>query len=495
MSDKLKTVIVTAGPTNERIDAVMQITNMSTGALGARIVETMLNADGSHAGTAERIGKVYYLSNKLSRKPVVPDGQAYKVDQVTITDAQNLLETMTGLLRREHIDLVVHSCAVGDYKARYSAKAEDLADEIAHSIDYTLDADTNYNTILKVLENPACQADDETKMSSYEKNLMTVMDLTPKVIGCVKAESPSTMLVGFKLLENVSEQELFEVAARLREKNKADYIVANDLALIGNGRHPAMIVGWDGIAERNAIVERCEDKAGIADAICRLAFPGAETKYVQAPAGKRTVWQVIAANNMDTNVRVEGFSHDKGTAWQLMADKFVETMGEMLPGVEVNKAAIYGNQAWTFDDDYRRAVIGADSASVYDGEDMWYYNIVPVSEMPVAPAIPWRIDGPNAPDAAYPDIDEAWINMWLAFKKTLISATGWLDDVPDSQSIMDAKSWGIVKDGIRASCGPMSAEIYDGTDRKRWSLEPVIMDHLGNRYSSEEALKASYGVV
>jgi len=29
-----KNIIVTSGPTNERIDAVMKITNMSTGALG-----------------------------------------------------------------------------------------------------------------------------------------------------------------------------------------------------------------------------------------------------------------------------------------------------------------------------------------------------------------------------------------------------------------------------------------------------------------------------
>lgn len=481
MSDKLKTVIVTAGPTNERIDAVMQITNMSTGALGARIVETMLNADGNHPGTAEQVGKIYYLSNKLSRKPVVPDGQAYKINRVTITDAQNLLETMTELLRREHVDLVVHSCAVGDYKARYSARAEDLADEIAHSIDYTLGANTNYNTVLKVLENPACQADDETKMSSYEKNLMTMMDLTPKVIGCVKKESPSTMLVGFKLLENVSEQELFEVASRLREKNKADYIVANDLALIGNGRHPAMIVGWDGIAERNAVVERCEDKAGIADAICRLAFPGAETKYVQAPAGKRTVWQVIAANNMDTNVRVEGFSGNKATAWGIMLDEFAGSMASMLPDVPFDKDAVKAAGGWEFDDDHAHASITADAASVYDGDDMWYYNLVPVSEIPVEPAVPWIVNGPGASDKSYGSIEDAWMAMWMAFKTSLANATGWYSIIPDSQQILGSNTWGIVKDGFRASVGPMTADIYDGESHVSWKLEQPVKKSASER--------------
>ena len=37
-----KTIIITAGPTNERIDDVMKITNMSTGALGCNIAETFL---------------------------------------------------------------------------------------------------------------------------------------------------------------------------------------------------------------------------------------------------------------------------------------------------------------------------------------------------------------------------------------------------------------------------------------------------------------------
>lgn len=37
-----KNIIITSGPTNERIDAVMKITNMSTGALGAIVADTFL---------------------------------------------------------------------------------------------------------------------------------------------------------------------------------------------------------------------------------------------------------------------------------------------------------------------------------------------------------------------------------------------------------------------------------------------------------------------
>lgn len=489
MSDnKQKTVIITAGPTNERIDAVMQITNMSTGALGAKIAETMLNADGGHAATAAAIGKLYYLSNKLSRKPAVPDGQSYKLELVTITDAQDLLEKMTGILSREHVDLVVHSCAVGDYKARYSAKAEDLADEIAHSIDYTLSANSNYDAILKVLKNPACQANDETKMSSYEKNLLTMMDLTPKVIGCVKKTSPSTMLIGFKLLENVSRQELFDVASRLRQKNKADYIVANDLARIGNGKHPAMIVGEDTIVSRDAVVAECEDKQGIAETICRLAFPFEEAELVMDPSGKRTVWQVIAANNMNTDVRVEGFSYDKDDAWRLMREKFIETMHEMLPDVTDQLLDVTPGTGWDFDDERRRASISSTGASVYDGEDMWYYNLVPVAEVPVAPPVPWAVVSPDGSRCVHGCIDNAWMAMWIAFKKALHDATGWYSRIPDSQDILETRTWGVVDGSIRASVGPMSAELYDGTKCLSWRLEPGdgrsamdrLMEQAGN---------------
>ena len=58
-----KRIIVTSGPTNEQIDAVMKITNMSTGALGSIIAETFLRE------RREKIEKIYFLSPKLSLKP------------------------------------------------------------------------------------------------------------------------------------------------------------------------------------------------------------------------------------------------------------------------------------------------------------------------------------------------------------------------------------------------------------------------------------------
>ena len=332
------------------------------------------------------------------------------------------------------------------------------------------DKTTMADAVLEVLKAPACTADDGTKMSSYEPNLLTMMDLTPKVIGCVKDISPDTMLIGFKLLENVPKTELFQVASRLRQKNRADYIVANDLSRIGKGKHPAMFVGEDTIMCRDAVVAECETKQDIADTICRLAFPDTEAKLVLDPSAKRTVWQVIAANNMNTDIRVEGFSYEKKNAWHLMREKFIETMREMLPDITDDLAGVTPEDGWEFDDDRRRASISSDGASVYDGDDMWYYNLVPVAEVPVAPPVPWKVVSPDGSICEHGAIDNAWIAMWIAFKKALHEATGWYDCIPDSRDIMDAMTWGIVRDNIRASVGPMCAELYDGTKRLSWRL-------------------------
>ena len=95
---------------------------------------------------------------------------------------------------------------------------------------------------------------------------MFKLSLTPKVISEIKKISPNTKLFGFKLLDCVSHEELIEVATRLREKNQADYIIANDLSTIGNGKHPAYFVG------KNGVEYTSETKNDIAKTLKKLIF-------------------------------------------------------------------------------------------------------------------------------------------------------------------------------------------------------------------------------
>lgn len=248
-----KTIIITSGPTNEQIDAVMKITNMSTGTLGAVIADAFINNtnDGD-------IDKIYYISPKLARKP---NSSSNKIEYLTVESTQDLLDTLTNLLTSQHIDVVIHSAAVGDYKAAYTIRAEDLIEEILQKKE-----DLTRDSLMKIFENPFAVQNDDTKISSYEPHLMTMMTLTPKVIGSIKKTSPDTQLIGFKLLEGVSREELFDVANKLRVKNQADFIVANDLAKIGGGKHWAMIIGSDGV------VAECETKDQIASTLVNLTI-------------------------------------------------------------------------------------------------------------------------------------------------------------------------------------------------------------------------------
>ena len=162
--------------------------------------------------------------------------------------------------------MVIHSAAVGDYVGKYSIRAEELVDEIFDMFHETPKNELTKEKLMSIFENPRAIVDNSGKMSSYEPHLMTMYGLNPKVIGMIKKMSPSVKLVGFKLLDGVSEDELLRVATKLREKNNADYIVANDLSKIGNGKHLAMIVGKD------RVVSECNTKKDIAKAIENLMF-------------------------------------------------------------------------------------------------------------------------------------------------------------------------------------------------------------------------------
>ena len=113
-------------------------------------------------------------------------------------------------------------------------------DRIKESIKQNDDLDDAFSNIETV---------SGTKLSSYENNLVIVLKPTPKIISIIKTLSPSTYLVGFKLLDSVSKQNLIDVAQKLRDKNKCDLVIANDLSTIRNSKHIAYIIDNNNIVE------------------------------------------------------------------------------------------------------------------------------------------------------------------------------------------------------------------------------------------------------
>lgn len=252
-----KNIIVTAGPTNERIDSVMKITNMSTGKLGAIVADELLQE--------ESLGTLFYLSPKLAVKPKT---ESKKLKLVQIESTIDLLNAIKKIITENKIYGMVHSSAVGDYYGEYTITGEQLAEEIAEKLfNQILPKEELKRKVLSIIEHPESLTDNSHKISSYEKNLMVKLGLTPKVIGHIKELDPNILLIGFKLLDGVEKEELLEVATKLREKNDADYIVANNLAEIHNGMHKATILNKDGI------YTECETKQEIAKSLRKILFP------------------------------------------------------------------------------------------------------------------------------------------------------------------------------------------------------------------------------
>ena len=234
--NKKRNILITAGPTNEYIDEVMKITNMSTGRLGIELTNNYLRNGDNVTLIATRsvfrggLFERYNLADKPNLKSIPIE---------TTDDMFLALENES----KNQYDLVIHSSAVGDYKPEFSFRMEDLADEISRAI---VSGVVTKEEIFNILINPSCKVNDDTKISSYEPNLTVKLTLTTKLISYLREWYPDALLVGFKLLENVSREYLIEVARKLCIKNNMDYIIANDLHDLRQGNHISFLVNNDG---------------------------------------------------------------------------------------------------------------------------------------------------------------------------------------------------------------------------------------------------------
>lgn len=234
----MKRVLITAGPTNEYIDEVMKITNMSTGRLGIELSKNFLNEGCFVTLVCTRS----VARGGLFEKYKMSEKENFNVVQIETTeDMFNALknESESG----ENYDLVIHASAVGDYKPEFTFKMEDMASEL---LDVINEGEVTYEKILATLTNPKCKVNDDTKISSYEKHLTVKLTLTTKLISRLKEWFGGAVLVGFKLLENVTKEHIIEVATNLCKKNSMDYVIANDLADLRKGNHISYLVNSNG---------------------------------------------------------------------------------------------------------------------------------------------------------------------------------------------------------------------------------------------------------
>ena len=200
-------ILVTSGGTSEAIDRVRSITNHSTGRLGLVITEALIKA--GH--------EVCLITTSQAIKPVSHPN----LKIIEIKNTLDLLEEMRNLVKDYQV--LIHSIAVSDYTPVYMTSIDEV--QASQDISEFL---TKHNT--------------ETKISSKEDAQILFLKKNPKIISLVKEWNPKIHLIGFKLLVDVTEDHLIDVARESLKKNQADIIVANDLTQINSEQHLAYLV-------------------------------------------------------------------------------------------------------------------------------------------------------------------------------------------------------------------------------------------------------------
>lgn len=200
-------ILVTSGGTSEKIDRVRSITNHSSGKLGKIITETLLKA--GH--------EVCLITTLQAVKPVSHPNLTI----IEIKNTADLLQVMKDKVTDYQV--LIHSMAVSDYTPVYMAGF----DEIEASQDLTEFLD---------------KKNQETKISSKEDVQVLFLKKNPKIISLVKEWNPKIHLIGFKLLVDVSQEHLIQIARESLEKNQADLIIANDFTQISSDQHKAYLV-------------------------------------------------------------------------------------------------------------------------------------------------------------------------------------------------------------------------------------------------------------
>jgi len=170
---KGKKVLVTAGPTIEKIDPIRIITNHSTGKTGVLLASELVSAG----------AKVTLVYGPGITEP--PKG-AKIIPVQTVTDMFNEVKKQM----KKKFDIVILAAAASDYipKNQYSKK-----------------------------------------IKSTKNSLTIELKKAPKIIDHIKKLQKDVFLIGFKAETDISKKELVVRAKQKLRDSKADMIIANDI--------------------------------------------------------------------------------------------------------------------------------------------------------------------------------------------------------------------------------------------------------------------------
>jgi phosphopantothenate-cysteine ligase len=212
-------VLVTAGGTVAPIDDVRSITNFSTGRFGARIAEAAL----------KRGANVWYLSPPSALKPF------HRLAQFDLDTNDPAAEV------RRLAQLKIDWSRVVQ-RSYFFPLRQSTVEEYALALRAVLEVQRIDVAFLAMAVSDFAPEPIAGKLSSDAQTLTIHCQRQPKVIQSVRDWSPSTYLVGFKLLSNATEVELIRQAEEACKTNRADLTVANDLSTVKAGKHKVHLV-------------------------------------------------------------------------------------------------------------------------------------------------------------------------------------------------------------------------------------------------------------
>jgi phosphopantothenoylcysteine decarboxylase/phosphopantothenate--cysteine ligase len=207
-------ILITSGGTKIPIDRVRSITNMSKGTFGSRIADAFFNEglksfrNGNEQGNS--IEKITFFMAKGSKLPTLQsvNDETYEdgyrpteyVEYSTFDDYKNGIEK---LLTEETYDIIVVAAAVSDYGV------------------------ANYY---------------DGKYRSREDDMCIKLIKLPKILPIMRKLAPNSIICGFKLLVDSTEDELVEAMKKQIAESDVDLVIGNDLRDIKADNHSLVVI-------------------------------------------------------------------------------------------------------------------------------------------------------------------------------------------------------------------------------------------------------------
>lgn len=215
-------ILITSGGTKVPIDRVRSITNMSRGTFGSRIADAFFDKglEAFRVGDKENyIDKITFFMAKGSKMPTAQNindecfEDGYRpneyIEYVTFDDYKKGIEE---LLTKETYDIIVVAAAVSDYGvANY------------------------YNG----------------KYRSREDDMCIKLVKLPKILPIMRKLAPKSVICGFKLLVDSTEDELIEAMRNQLRESNVDLVIGNDLRDIKANDHKLIVISKNDVRPRS----------------------------------------------------------------------------------------------------------------------------------------------------------------------------------------------------------------------------------------------------